>query len=156
MKKQTGTEFQMVSYRGVALAMQDLVAGQIDMAFSNPATAMPNVRAGAIKAYAVTSKKRLEIAPEIPSMDEAGFPGMHFSLWAGLYAPKDTPKEIVDKLNGAAVSALADPGIRQKLISQGFDIAPRERQTPEGLAAVQKADIEKWWPIIKDAGIKVQ
>jgi tripartite-type tricarboxylate transporter receptor subunit TctC len=126
------------------------------MAFSNPATAMPNVRAGAIKAFAVTAKNRLTIAPDIPSMEEAGLPGLQFSLWAGLFAPKGTPKEIVATLNGAAVKAMAEPSLRDKLISQGFDIAPRERQTPEALAAYQQAEIKKWWPIMRDAGIKAQ
>jgi tripartite-type tricarboxylate transporter receptor subunit TctC len=156
MRIDTGTQFQLVSYRGVALVMQDLVAGQIDMAFSNPATAMPHVRAGAIKAFAVTAKNRLAIAPDIPTMEEAGVPSLHFSLWAGLFAPKGTPKEIVAKLNDAAANAMAEPGLRQKLVSQGFEVAPRSRQTPEALAAQQKADIRKWWPIIKEAGIKVQ
>ena len=156
LRKETGTQFQLLSYRGVALAMQDLVAGQIDMAFSNPATSMPNVLAGSIKAYGVTARKRLEIAPDVPSMDEAGLPGLQFSLWAGLFAPKGTPKEIVDRLNAAVVRALADPDIRQKLIGQGFDIAPRERQTAEALALLQQADIKKWWPIIKEAGVKAQ
>lgn len=156
LRKRTQTQFQIASYRGVAPVMQDLLAGQIDMAFSNPATAMPHVRSGAIKAYAVTAKTRLAIAPEIPSMDEAGLPGLHFSLWAGLFAPKGTPKDVVEKLNAAAVSALADPGVRQKLVSQGFDIAKREQQTPAALAAIQQAEIKKWWPIIKEAGIKAQ
>jgi tripartite-type tricarboxylate transporter receptor subunit TctC len=156
LRKETETNFQIAVYRGVALAMQDLVGGQIDMAFSNPATAMPNVRAGAIKAYAVTAKNRLAIAPDIPSMDEAGLPGLQFSLWAGMFAPKGTPKEIVATLNNAAMNAMADPGLRQKLISQGFEIAPRERQSPEALAAFQQAEIKKWWPIMREAGIKAQ
>jgi tripartite-type tricarboxylate transporter receptor subunit TctC len=156
LRKETETNFQIAVYRGVALAMQDLVGGQIDMAFSNPATAMPNVRAGAIKAYAVTAKNRLAIAPDIPSMDEAGLPGLQFSLWAGVFAPKGTPKEIVATLNNAAMNAMADPGLRQKLISQGFEIAPRERQSPEALAAFQQAEIKKWWPIMREAGIKAQ
>jgi tripartite-type tricarboxylate transporter receptor subunit TctC len=156
LRKETETDFQIAVYRGVALAMQDLVGGQIDMAFSNPATAMPNVRSGAIKAFAVTAKNRLAIAPDIPSMDEAGFPGLQFSLWAGLFAPKGTPTEIVAMLNKAAVNAMADPGLSQKLIDQGFDIAPPERQTPEALASHQQAEIKKWWPIMRDAGIKAQ
>jgi tripartite-type tricarboxylate transporter receptor subunit TctC len=156
LRKETETDFQIAVYRGVALAMQDLVGGQIDMAFSNPATAMPNVRSGAIKAFAVTAKNRLAIAPDIPSMDEAGFPGLQFSLWAGLFAPKGTPTEIVTMLNKAAVNAMADPGLSQKLIDQGFDIAPPERQTPEALASHQQAEIKKWWPIMRDAGIKAQ
>ena len=156
MRNDTETQFQIASYRGVALAMQDLVAGQIDMGFSNPATAMPHVRSGAIKALAVTAKNRLAIAPDVPTMDEAGVPSLYFSLWAGLFGPRGLPKEIVAILNSAAVGAMADPNLRQKLISQGFDVAPRSRQTPEALAAQQKADIKKWWPIIREAGIKAQ
>ena len=156
MAKDTGTKFTMAPYRGVALVMQDLVAGQIHMAFSNPATAMPHVRSGAIKAFAVTAKNRLAIASEIPTMEEAGVPSLYFSLWAGLYGPKGLPKEIVAKLNDAAAKAMADPNLRQKLISQGFDVATPDRLTPEALAAQQKADIKKWWPIIREAGIKAQ
>ena len=156
MKKETGMRFQLVFYRGIALSMQDLVAGQIDMSFSNPATAMPHVRSGAIRAFAVTAKNRLAIAPEVPSIDEAGLPGLHFSLWAGLFAPKGAPQDVVARLNKAAVDTLAEPGLRQKLISQGLDVAPVERQTPEALAAQQKADIAKWWPIMREAGIKPQ
>ena len=156
MRKDTGTQFQLVPYRGVSLAIQDLVAGQIDMSFSNPATAMPLVRSGAIKAFAVTAKNRLAIAADIPTMEEAGVPSLYFSLWAGLFAPKGTPREIVAKLNEAAANAMMEPTLRQKLITQGFDVASRERLTPEALAAQQKADIKKWWPIIKEAGIKAQ
>jgi tripartite-type tricarboxylate transporter receptor subunit TctC len=156
MQQQTGTQFGLVAYRGASLVIQDLVAGHIDFTIANPATALPQVRTGTIKAYAVTAKNRLAIAPDIPSVDEAGLPGLNFSLWAGLFAPKGTPKAIIDKLNGAAVSTLTDPAARQKLIGQGFEIPPREKQTPEALAAYQKAEIEKWWPIIKAAGIKGQ
>jgi tripartite-type tricarboxylate transporter receptor subunit TctC len=122
--------------------------------FVNPGTALPHVRAGSIKAFAVTAKNRLAIAADIPSVDEVGLGALRFSLWAGLFAPKDTPKEIIGKLNAAAVSALADPTIREKLAAQGYQIPTREQQTPEALAALQKAEIEKWWPIIQAAGIK--
>ena len=154
LQKQTGVRFGQVPYRGAGPAMQDVVAGQIDGMFSNTATAMPHVRAGTIRAFAVTAKNRLAIAPQIPSVDEAGFPWLHFSLWAALFAPRGTPKDIVDKLNAATVSTMSDPAIRQKLTDQGFEIPSRERQTPEALSAYQKAEIEKWWPIIKAAGIK--
>ena len=154
MQKQTGTRFGLVPYRGANPGVQDVVAGQIDMMIANPATAMPHVRAGKVKAFAVTAKGRLGIAPEIPSVDEAGLPGLHFSLWAALFAPRGTPKDIVGKLNAAAVNTLADPAMRQKLMDQGLVIPPREQQTPEALAAYQKAEIEKWWPVIKAAGIK--
>ena len=154
MQRETGVQFGLVPYRGANPAVQDVVAGQIDMMISNPATALPHVRGGRIKAFAVTSRHRLAIAPEIPSVDEAGLPGFHFSLWAALFAPKGTPKDVIERLNTAAVNTLADPGTRQKLVDQGFEIPPRERQTPEALRAYQKAEIEKWWPIIKAAGIK--
>jgi tripartite-type tricarboxylate transporter receptor subunit TctC len=156
MRKDTETAFQIAPYRGVALVMQDLVAGQIHMAFSNPATAMPHVRSGAIKALGVSSRNRLSIAPDVPTMEEAGVPSLYFSLWAGLFGPKGLPSDITAKLTKAAGDAMAEPSLRQKLIDQGFDVAARERQTPEALAAQQKADIAKWWPIIKEAGIKAQ
>jgi tripartite-type tricarboxylate transporter receptor subunit TctC len=156
LQKQTGTRFGQVAYRGAGPAMQDVVAGQIDGMFSNTATALPQVVAGSVKAYAVTARSRLALAPDIPSMDEAGLPGFHFSLWSGLFAPKGTPRDIIDKLNAAAVGSLDDPEIRRKLASQGFEFPARERQTPEALGALQKAEIEKWWPIIKAAGIKAE
>ena len=156
MQQQTGTQFGLVAYSGASLVIQDLVAGHIDFTIANPATALPHVRAGAINAFAVTAKNRLAVAPDIPSVDEAGLPGLHFSLWAGLFAPKGTPKEIIDKLNAAAVSTMADPTTRQKLVGQGFEIPPRERQTAEALGAYQKAEIGKWWPVIKAAGIKAE
>jgi tripartite-type tricarboxylate transporter receptor subunit TctC len=156
LQNETGTRFALVPYRGANPAVQDLVAGQIDMMIANTATAMPHVRAGKIKAFAVTANDRVVIAPEIPSVGEAGFPELYFSLWAGLFAPRGTPRDIIDTLNAAAVSTLADTVTRQKLVDQGFVIPPREQQTPEALAAYQKAEIEKWWPIIKAAGIKAE
>jgi tripartite-type tricarboxylate transporter receptor subunit TctC len=156
LQQETGTRFGLVAYRGAAPQTQDLVAGQIDMGFANPATALPHVQAGSIKAFAVTAKNRLTVAPDIPSVDEAGLPGLYFSLWAGLFAPRGTPSDIVGKLNSAAVNTLGDPILRQKLAEQGFEIPPRERQTPEALAAYQKAEIDKWWPIIKAANIKAE
>jgi tripartite-type tricarboxylate transporter receptor subunit TctC len=154
LQKETGTRFGQIPYRGANPAMQDVVAGQIDAMFSNTATALPHVRAGSIKAFAVTARQRLAVAPEIPTMDEAGLPGFYFSLWAGLFAPRGTPKNVVAMLNGAAVNALDDAGTRRTLADQGSEIPPRERQAPEALAAYQKAEIEKWWPIIKAANIK--
>jgi tripartite-type tricarboxylate transporter receptor subunit TctC len=156
LQKETGTRFGLVAYRGAGPAMQDVVAGQIDWMFSNTATALPQVVAGSIKAFAATAKLRLAAAPDIPSVDEAGLPGFYFSLWAGLFAPKGTPRDIIGKLNAAAVGSLDDPEIRRKLATQGFEFPPRERQTPEALGALQKAEIEKWWPIIKAAGIKAE
>jgi tripartite-type tricarboxylate transporter receptor subunit TctC len=156
IQQQTGTQFSLVAYRGASLAIQDLVAGHIDFTIANTATALPQVRAGTIKAFAVTAKKRSAIASDIPSVDEAGLPGLRFSLWGALFAPKGTPKEIIDKLNAAVVSTLADPIARQKLVEQGFEIPPRDQQTPAALGAYQKAEIKKWWPIIKAAGITAQ
>jgi len=121
-----------------------------------PAVSLSQVRSGNIKAYAVTAKNRLAAAPELPTTDEAGLPGFYFSFWHALWVPKGTPKDIIDKLNGAVVSSLADPGIRQKLVDLSREIFPRAQQTPEALAAFQKAEIEKWWPIIKAADIKAQ
>src|SRR5215472_12221684 len=156
LQEKTGTRFNLVPYRGVNPSVQDLIAGQIDMTISNTATAMPHVRAGRVKACAVTTMDRIAIAPEIPSAEEAGFPWLQFSLWAGLFAPKGTPRDIIDKLNAAAVGTTHDPAMREKLVDQGFVIPPRERQTPEALGAYQKAEIAKWWPIIKSAGAKAE
>jgi tripartite-type tricarboxylate transporter receptor subunit TctC len=150
----TGTRFQFVPYRGTAPAMQDLVAGRIDLMFDAPASSLPQVRAGRIKSYAVMSENRLAAAPDIPTVDEAGLPGFHFSLWFALWAPKGTPKDAIAKLNEAVVSTLADPIIRQKLSDQSMELLPRQQQTPEALGLFHKAEIEKWWPIIKAAGIK--
>ena len=150
----TGTRFQFVPYRGSAPALQDLVAGQIDLMFDNPITPLPHVRAGSIKAYAVTGKRRLATAPNIPTADEAGLSGFYASNWFALFAPAGTPRNIIAELNGAVMSALADPAIRLKFTDLGHEIFPHEQQTPDALRAFQKAEIEKWWPIIKAAGIK--
>ena len=148
-QKETGTQFTLVPYRG--LATPDLVAGQIDMAFG-PLTDLPLMRAGSIKAYAVTSETRSPTASDIPSFGEMGLPAI--SYWFGLFAPKGMPKDIVGKLNAAAVEALAEPTVQSRLVDLGLEIIPRERQTPEALGALVKADAEKWWPIIKELGIK--
>jgi tripartite-type tricarboxylate transporter receptor subunit TctC len=153
-QKATGTRFQFVPYRGAAPAMQDLLAGQIDMIIDDPTNSLPHIRAGGIKAFAVTAKTRLAAAPDIPTVDEAGLPGFHFSRWHALWVPKGTPKSNVGRLNAAVVDALADPGVRARLADLGQEIFPREQQTPEALGAFQKAEIEKWWPIIKAANIK--
>ncbi len=138
--------------------MQDLVASQIDLLFVQPAVALPQVRGGAIKAYAVTGPTHLTVAPEIPTVDEAGLPGLHVLGWYGLFAPKGTPKAVVARLNVAVTEALADPGVRGRLADLGQDIYPAARSagSPEVLAALQKAEIEKWWPIIKAANIKAE
>jgi tripartite-type tricarboxylate transporter receptor subunit TctC len=153
-QKETGTRFQLVPYRGSAPAMQDLIAGQIDIMIDAASNTVAQVRAGSIKAYAVADKTRLTAAPEIPTVDEAGLPGFYSSIWFGLWAPARTPKEIIAKLNTAVVDALADPTVRARIAALGQDIPPREQQTPEALGAFHKAEIEKWWPIIKAANIK--
>jgi tripartite-type tricarboxylate transporter receptor subunit TctC len=155
-QRETGTRFQFVPYRGLAPAMQDLVAGQIDMMFDNPATSLPQARAGTIKAYAISAKARLPAAPDLPTADEAGLPGFNVSQWTALWAPKGTPKDIIAKLNGAVVEALADSNVLARLADLGQYVPPREQQTPDALRAYQKAEIEKWWPIIKAAGIKAE
>jgi tripartite-type tricarboxylate transporter receptor subunit TctC len=153
-QKETGTRFQLVPYRGGGPAIQDLVAGQIDLLIVQAAVALPQVRAGAIKAYAATASNRFAAAPSIPTVDEAGLPGLHISGWFGLYAPKGTPRAIVDRLNAAVTDALADATVRSRLADVGQEISPRAQQTPEALGAFTKAEIEKWWPIIKAANIK--
>ena len=152
----TGSRLQFVPYRGTAPAMQDLVAGQIDMMISDPVTSMPQVRGGNIKIFGVAADTRLPSAPDVPTVDEAGLPGYHVALWHGLWMPKGTPKPIMTTLSAAVVGALADPAVRGKLADLGQDIYPRERQTPEALGALQKAEIAKWWPIIKAGNIKVE
>jgi tripartite-type tricarboxylate transporter receptor subunit TctC len=153
-QRETGTRFQFVPYRGVAPAMQDLVAGRLDFMIDQATNSLPQVRAGTIRAYAVTGKIRLAAAPDIPTVDEVGLPGFYVSIWQGLWAPKGTPPGIVAKLNGAVVAALASPRVRQRFAEIVQEIPPLEQQTPEALGALQKAEIEKWWPIIKAAGIK--
>jgi tripartite-type tricarboxylate transporter receptor subunit TctC len=155
-QKETGTQFQFVPYRGVNLAQQDLIGGQIDLLFDQAINALANVRAGKIRAYAVTAKARLDSAPDIPTVDEAGLPGLHMSVWNAIWAPKRTPRDIIAKLNAAAVDALADPAIRHHLAERGLDIPPREQQTPEALGAFHKAEIDKWWPIIRAANIRAE
>jgi tripartite-type tricarboxylate transporter receptor subunit TctC len=152
----TGTRYQFVPYRGGSQATQDLVAGQIDMMIEPPTTSLPQVRAGLIKAYAVAAQSRLAAAPEIPTVDEAGLPGFYMSNWYALFAPRGTPKDVISKLTAAVVDALADPAIRSRLADQGQEIPPRDLQTPAGLGAFQKSEIDKWWPIIKAANLRAE
>jgi tripartite-type tricarboxylate transporter receptor subunit TctC len=156
LQKFIGTQWQMVPYRSAGLSMQDLVAGQIDLLLDTPAVSMPQVSAGTIKAYAVTAKSRLAVAPEIPTVDEAGLPGFYFSFWHAIWVPKNTPKPIIAKLNEAVVAALADPTVRKRLTDIAQDIFPRDQLTPEALGAFHRAEADKWWPIIKAAGIKAE
>jgi len=153
-QKITGTRFTMVPYRGTGPALNDLVAGQIDLILDQASNSMAQVRAGTIKAYAVTAKTRLPSLPEIPTVDEAGAPGLYISVWYGLWAPKGTPKEIIARLNDAAVVAMADPKVLARMADFGLEVPPPEQRTPEALGVLQKAEIEKWWPIIKAANIR--
>ena len=156
-RKETGTQYALVPYRGNAPAMQDVLAGQIDLFFGGPGPeALPLARSGSIKAFAVTSETRSSFAPEIPTFAELGLPKISWSAWYGLFAPKGTPNEIVRKLNAAAAEALADPGVRSRLIDLGFESFPREQQTPQALGALVKSDAEKWWPVIRELGIKAE
>jgi tripartite-type tricarboxylate transporter receptor subunit TctC len=152
----TGTRFQFVPYRGNAPAMQDLVAGQIDLMIEPSSNFLTQVRNGNLKACAITAKTRLAAAPYIPTVDEAGLPGFYASLWYGLWVPKDAPKDVVTKLNAAVIDALSTPAVRTRLAELGPEITPREQQTPAALGSFQKAEIEKWWPIIKSANIKAE
>jgi tripartite-type tricarboxylate transporter receptor subunit TctC len=152
----TGIKLQYVPYRGTAPALTDLVAGQIDIIVDQTSNSIAQVRAGTIRAYAVTADKRVDSAPEIPTTDEAGLPGFHMTLWSGFWVPKDTPKDIVTKLNGAAVDALSDPAVRKKLGDLGLDMPPKDQLSPQALGTWQKAEIAKWWPMIKSANIKME
>jgi len=155
-QKMTGTRFQFVPYRGLAQAVQDLVTGQTDMMIASVGDLLPQVRAGTVKAYAVATKSRSAMAPDIPTVDEAGLPGFYTQMWHGLWAPARTPADIIAKLNAAVVDALTDPAVRKRLAELGQEIPPREEQTPEAFGAYHAAEIDKWWPIIKAAGIKLQ
>ena len=149
LQKEIGTRFQLVPYRGAAAMMQDLLAGRIDLMIDFAANSLPQVRAGTIKAYAVTAPSRLAAAPDIPTVDEAGLPGFYIAAWQGIWVPKGTPKDVIGKLNSAVVVALADLSARRRLADLGQEIYPRDQQTPEALGALQRAEIKKWWPIIK-------
>jgi tripartite-type tricarboxylate transporter receptor subunit TctC len=152
----SGIKLQYVPYRGTAPALNDLVAGQIDIIVDQTSNSISQVRAGTIRAYAVTADKRVESASDIPTTDEAGLPGFHMTLWSGFWVPKGTSKDIVEKLNGAVVTALNDPAVRKKLGDLGLDMPPNDQLTPEALGAWQKAEIAKWWPMIKAANVRIE
>jgi len=155
-QKQTGTKFQIVPYRGGGPLVTDLVGGQIDFNFGQISTYLGAIRNNQLKALAIMAKERWPGAPEIPTVDESGVPGLYGSYWHGMWAPKGTPTDVVAKLNAAVVKALADPTVQQRFLDAGQSIWPRALQTPEALAAHQKAEIERWWPIIRAAGITPQ
>jgi tripartite-type tricarboxylate transporter receptor subunit TctC len=152
----TGTRFQFVPYRGVAPVIPDLVGGQIDIAILDPITTLPQIRGGHIKAFAMMAKSRTATAPDIPTVDEAGAPGVYMEPWQAIWAPKSTPKDVIARLNAAVVSALSDAAIRKKFADQSYVLTPREDLTPEFLAKFHKQQTDTWWPIIKAAGIKPQ
>ena len=152
----TGTNYQLVPYRGTGPAVQDLIANQIQIMIDQSSNSLPHVRAGKLKAYAVTAKQRTSAAPEIPTTAEAGFPGIEVAIWHGLWAPRGTPKDIIDKLNAAAIKALQDPEIRRKLEDLGQDIPTPEQMKSDAFGAYQKAEFAKWKPIIDKAGIKIE
>jgi tripartite-type tricarboxylate transporter receptor subunit TctC len=154
MQNLTGLRFQFVPYRGTAPALTDLVAGQIDIIVDQASNSMQQIRTGNIRAYAITDRKRLSAAPDIPTVDEAGLPGFYMTLWNGLWVPKGTPKEAVNKLNAAAVEALSDSAVKSRLVDLGLEIPEQDQLTPEALGAWHKAEAGKWWPIIKAANIR--
>src|SRR5580704_3307375 len=152
----TKAHLNFVPYRGTDPALFDMMAGHIDVMFDQVSEAMARVHDNQIKAYAVTAKTRLKLLPDIPTVDEAGLPGLYINIWYGLWAPKGTPSDIVQKLNRAAVAAMADPAVQKRFADLGLDMPPPDQQTPEALGALQRAEIAKWWPIIKAAGIKTE
>ena len=154
LQQLTNTKVTFIPYRGAGPAMTDLVAGQVDLLVVQGAVALPQIRGGTIKAIANLSPQRSASMPDIPTSDETGVPGLYMSGWFGFFAPKNTPKTVIDTLNAAMTQVLADPTVKARFAELGLDVASREQQTPEGLAAFQRAEIEKWWPIIKSANIK--
>ena len=155
-QRETGTKYQFIYYRSSSLAMPDMIAGRIHFMIDTSANSVPQVRAGAIKGFAVTAKTRLPALPDVPTVDEAGLPGFYSLNWHGLWVPKGAPRAIIDKLNDAVIQALAHLSVQQRLADLGHEIFPREQQTPEGAAAFQKAEIERWWPVIRAANIRAE
>jgi tripartite-type tricarboxylate transporter receptor subunit TctC len=155
-ENRTGTHLQMVPYRGTDPALLDLIAGRIDVMFDQVSEAMQRLRDGTIRAYAVTAKARSPVAPDVPTVDEAGLPGLTLNIWYGLWAPAGTPPAIIAKLNAAAMAAMADPALQKRFADLGLQVPPPDQQSPQALGALQSAEIKKWWPIIKAAGIKAE
>jgi tripartite-type tricarboxylate transporter receptor subunit TctC len=155
-QKETGTKFRFVPYRGGGPAVQDMAAGQLDLMLDQAANALGPVRAGTVKAYAVMAKTRWHALPDVPSADESGTPGLYVAYWHAMWAPKGTPKDVVAKLNAAIGRALADPNVSKRLSDIGHDPFPAEQRTPQALAAYHKAEIERWWPIVRATGLKAQ
>ncbi|MGH6739658.1 MAG: tripartite tricarboxylate transporter substrate-binding protein, partial [Bradyrhizobium sp.] len=155
LENAAGIKLQYVPYRGTAPALNDLVAGQIDIIVDQTSNSINQIRAGNIRAYAVTDSKRVDQAPDIPTVDESGLPNFHMTLWSGLWVPKGTRKEVIEKLNKAALDALADPQVKKQLENLGLQMPPADKSTPEALGDWQKAEIAKWWPVIKAAHVKV-
>jgi tripartite-type tricarboxylate transporter receptor subunit TctC len=156
IQKTLGTKWQFVPYKGGPPAMQDLLAGQINFMCTTTGGFLPLVHAGKIRAYAVTARKRIAAAPEIPTADEAGLPGIYTSVWNALWVPKGTPKEAIAKLNAAAAAAMAEPEFQKRVVDMGLDMPDTDQRTPEALGALRKADVDKWWPLIKAAGLKAE
>ena len=150
----TGNKFQFVPFRGSAPALQQVLGGQLDIIIDQASAALSVAKSGSVRAYAVTAKQRLASAPEIPTVDEAGLPGFHVSIWQGIWAPKGTPKEIIAKLNAAIAGALADPTVQKRLADIGQELPTKEQTTPEGFGAFHRSEMDKWTPIIKAANIK--
>jgi tripartite-type tricarboxylate transporter receptor subunit TctC len=155
-EQETGIKLQFVPYRGTAPAMIDLVAGQIDIMIDQTSNSIAQVHAGTIRPYAITDEKRVESLPDVPTVDEAGLKGFHMTLWSGLWLPKGTPRDIVMKINAAAVAAMTDPAVRKKFLDLGLEVPAQDRLSPEALGAFQKAEIAKWWPMFKAANVKAE
>jgi tripartite-type tricarboxylate transporter receptor subunit TctC len=155
-QKETQTQFTIVPYRAAGAIVQDLLAGRIDLGFATLTTHMSMIRAGSEKAYAVASATRSALMPDLPTFAETGLPALTYANWYGLFAPRGTPNDVIGKLNAAAVEALADPAVRLRLSEVAVEVVPRAQQTPAALAAMQKADAAKWWPIIKELGLRAE